>query len=229
MSICDNYKSILNKVSKVALDNNKCIDDILILAVSKTHSVDKIVEAIDCGIKVFGESRVQEAIEKINYIKSLYKDIEFHYIGKIQRNKVSKIVEKFSLIYSVDRKEVLNIVNDKAKEISKLQDILIQINISREQQKSGVLVENLESLLDETIRMDYINLKGFMMMPPNEEDPELNRKYFKEMYNLFIKYKNYKNFNLSILSMGMSGDFEIAISEGANNVRIGSTIFGDRL
>lgn len=228
MSICDNYKLLLKKISNIIVKNKIDNSNVNVLAVSKNHSIYKLISAINCGVTMFGESRIQEAIPKIEKINSLYNNIDFHFIGRIQTNKIKKIVEYFSLIHSVDRIDVLYGINEKAEQLNKIQNILLQINVSKEQQKGGIFVENIESLLNETSKLKNVLLKGFMMMPPNTDNPEDNRKYFTETYKIFDKYKKYGNFNLELLSMGMSDDFDIAISEGANLIRIGSMIFGER-
>ena len=224
--ICENLRIIWERIDKAAKKSGRSKDDITLVAVSKTFPVEKIIEAYECGHKVFGENRVQEALKKIEIVKERQLDIDFHLIGHLQTNKVRYLKDNFSLIQSVDRVEVADLINRRATKIGYKQSILIQVNIAREEQKSGVLMENLNELIDFVVASENLVFSGFMMIPPLVHNPEDNRKYFSEMKKLYDTYKD--SYGLKYLSMGMSDDFEIAIEEGSNMVRIGSAIFGKR-
>ena len=223
MSVIENYNEILNSVKEVSKQANHHVD---ILAVSKTQCVEKMTELALNNVKMFGESKVQEAVPKIEYLSSKYNDLEFHFIGKVQTNKMKKIVEYFSLIHSVDRLDVLPLIDKYAHELNKKQNILIQINIAYEMQKNGIDPVLLDDIIKSALDYKNITLKGLMFMPPYEEDVTKNIPYFKQAAALFYKYKN-DTFN--ILSMGMSHDFKEAVMCGATLVRVGTSIFGERV
>ncbi len=198
------------------------------VAVSKTFNTEHIIAAYAAGQKIFGENRLQEALEKIEQLNG-YSDINFHFIGHIQSNKVKYFNNYFSLIQSVDRIELAEKIDRKACEGHFIQDILIQVNLTREAQKSGVYVENLNGLINSVCKLKNLVLCGFMYIPPYRENPEENRELFREMKKLYDSYKiKIGDENFKYLSMGMSGDFEIAIEEGSNMVRVGTAIFGSR-
>lgn len=223
MSVIENYNEILNSVKEVSKQANHHVD---ILAVSKTQCVEKMTELALNNVKMFGESKVQEAVPKIEYLSSKYNDLEFHFIGEVQTNKLKKIVEYFSLIHSVDRLDVLPLIDKYAHELNKKQNILIQINIAYEMQKNGIDPVLLDDIIKSALDYKNITLKGLMFMPPYEEDVTKNIPYFKQAAALFYKYKN-DTFN--ILSMGMSHDFKEAVMCGATLVRVGTSIFGERV
>ena len=223
MSVIENYNEILNSVKEVSKQANHHVD---ILAVSKTQCVEKMTELALNNVKMFDESKVQEAVPKIEYLSSKYNDLEFHFIGKVQTNKLKKIVEYFSLIHSVDRLDVLPLIDKYAHELNKKQNILIQINIAYEMQKNGIDPVLLDDIIKSALDYKNITLKGLMFMPPYEEDVTKNIPYFKQAAALFYKYKN-DTFN--ILSMGMSHDFKEAVMCGATLVRVGTSIFGERV
>ena len=223
MSVIENYNEILNSVKEVSKQANHHVD---ILAVSKTQCVEKMTELALNNVKMFGESKVQEAVPKIEYLSSKYNDLEFHFIGKVQTNKLKKIVEYFSFFHSVDRLDVLPLIDKYAHELNKKQNILIQINIAYEMQKNGIDPVLLDDIIKSALDYKNITLKGLMFMPPYEEDVTKNIPYFKQAAALFYKYKN-DTFN--ILSMGMSHDFKEAVMCGATLVRVGTSIFGERV
>ncbi|MCA1927104.1 MAG: YggS family pyridoxal phosphate-dependent enzyme [Calditerrivibrio sp.] len=220
---------ILNRISDAAARRGIDGNDITLVAVSKTFSADDIFEVYRCGLRVFGESRLQEANEKIKTLSNL-NDIKFHMIGHIQTNKLKLVGSNFSLIHSVDSIYLADKMNRYFESIGKVQEILIQVNLVNEPQKHGVSVNEIDGLINSLIDKNNIILRGLMFIPPFYDDPEKNRINFRNMNKLFenikVKYKFLKDFN--ILSMGMSDDFEIAIEEGSNMVRIGTAIFGRR-
>lgn len=223
MGVTENYYKVLDEVNEAAAKADHHVD---ILAVSKTQCVEKMEELAINGVRMFGESRVQEAVAKIVYLCNQYNNLEFHYIGKVQTNKLKKIVQYFSLIHSVDRVDVLELIDKYASELNKKQNILIQINIAHETQKNGIDPVLLDNVIKQTLCYKNITLKGLMFIPPYEKDVSKNIVYFKQVAEMFSYYKN-DTFN--ILSMGMSHDFKEAIKCGATLVRIGTSIFGERV
>lgn len=223
----ENYKRVKNKVEEAALKAGRSVDDVRLMCVTKTIEPEYINPVLDEGADLIGENRVQEFLGKKD---DLHLDgVEKHLIGHLQTNKVKQIVGEVDLIQSVDSVKL-------AKEISKVSakkgittDILVEVNIGMEDSKSGISLGETESLLCEIAEMENIRIKGLMTIPPICSEDEA-RKYFYLMHKAFvdIKDKNYNNVNMEILSMGMSGDYEAAIAEGSNIVRVGSAIFGAR-
>ncbi|MBZ4644270.1 MAG: hypothetical protein JG767_1879 [Deferribacteraceae bacterium] len=220
-----NIEIIRERIDKAATKSWRKPEDIHIVAVSKTYPAEKVLDAYNAGLRVFGENKVQEALEKIEILSS-FKDIKFHLIGHLQTNKVKYLKDKFELIHSVDRIEIVQEMQKRFSKLNHIQDILIQVNIAREPQKSGVLPEDFDELLEYVLQANFVRLKGLMLIPPFFDEPQLNRDNFRKMYKLFEKIKTYTD--VEYLSMGMSDDFEIAIEEGSNMVRIGTAIFGKR-
>lgn len=196
--------------------------DTIIVAVSKTKSLDEIRQAASLGINHFGENKLQE-------LKSKYvSDYTWHFIGSIQTNKIKDIVKCASLIHSVDRVNVVNIINKEANKIDKTQSILIQVNVLNEEGKSGVRLSDLDELIKLSQSLPNISLEGLMVIGPSDQDEEKTLYSFKKMNQLFTYYKGrYPNFKY--LSMGMSDDYQLAIKHGSNMIRIGSKIFGERI
>ena len=201
--------------------------EVKLVAVSKTKPESDIMEAYDAGVRDFGENKVQELVSKY---EDLPKDIRWHLIGHLQRNKVKYIIGKTYLIHSVDSLRLAEEIEKEAAKKNVTVDILVQVNISGEESKFGVTKEEAPALVDEIIKMPHINLKGLMTIAPETSNPEEIRYVFKGLKELSIdiKYLNRDNNPVCELSMGMSGDFEAAIVEGATYVRIGSSIFGAR-
>ena len=202
-------------------------EDINLVAVSKTWNEDYILAAYKAGLRIFGESKIQEALVKINTLKS-YHGIKFHFIGNIQSNKIKYFRANFELIHSVDNIRIAQLLNNKCKELNNYQNILIQVNLLKEKQKSGIYENELNDLLIKIGSLPFLKVKGLMFIPPYKDNPEDNRENFKKMYELFNYYKNRYNNDFKYLSMGMSDDFVIAIEEGSNMVRLGTKIFGYR-
>jgi len=209
---------------------NSIPSNVELVLVTKTVSLENIVKALSFGIKNIGENKVQEALSKYDNLKT-YK-VKLHLLGNLQKNKVNKAVKIFDLIQSVDSVELASIINEKSKQINKVQDILIQINISEEENKHGFYInDNLFEKLSIISKMQNINVKGLMTIGKNTEDQKILRSYFSNMKNLKedINRKNIFPNKLEILSMGMSNDYKTAIEEGSNMVRLGSAIFGEGL
>ena len=206
-----------DKIEKIKQE----IGDTLLVAVSKTRSNEEILEAYNCGIRDFGENYVQELIKKMD---SLNKKIRWHMIGHLQTNKVKEIVKRnIYLIESVDSIKLAKVINEEAIKNEKIVNILIEVNIANDDNKTGCRLEDLDELVLFTKELSNINIKGLMAIAPHTEDKKIIRKAFKDMKKLKDKYK------LKLLSMGMSNDYKIAIKEGSNIVRIGTKIFGERV
>ncbi len=194
--------------------------DVDLVAVSKTIGLDRIREAIDDGLRVFGESRVQEAALKAPEMAA--SGCSLHLVGHLQKNKARRAVEMFDLIHSVDSLDLLEAIDRHAGELGKVQRVLIEVKLSPEATKTGADAGALESILKGAAGMNNVRIEGLMTVPPYDEDPEAARPYYRRLRELGEK------FGLKGLSMGMSHDFEVAILEGATIVRVGSAIFGER-
>lgn len=226
MTMQERIDSVKERMEKSALKSGRNVEDIILVAVSKMHPVEDAVEAKKLGLSIFGENKVQEIVDKYPHVE----DAKWHLIGHLQKNKVKYIIDKVDLIHTVDSVELANEINKRAEKIDRIMPILIQINIGKEESKSGIYEEELPKLIEELSHFKNILVSGIMTIPPNDEDKEITRNYFKKMYKLFNQLKEYKydNFNVKYLSMGMTDDFEIAIEEGANIIRVGTGIFGKR-
>ncbi|MBE8189968.1 MAG: YggS family pyridoxal phosphate-dependent enzyme [Candidatus Thioglobus sp.] len=194
-------------------------ENITLIAVSKGKSVDELQEAIACGQRHFGENYLQEALAKIDALQEQNADLIWHFIGPIQSNKTAKIAQNFDWVQSVDRLKIAKRLSQQRPDFLGKLNILLQINIDNEPTKSGVLVDEITDLVKQIQTLKNLNLAGFMCIP----EPQNSAKSFAKMAVIFEQYPH-----LKILSMGMSNDFEIAIKNGANFVRIGTDIFGKR-
>ena len=212
LMISDNLKQVKSRIDSV--QSRKKVE---LIAVSKTRSTKEIQEAVDAGQVHFGENYLQESIEKINFFKG--SGLIWHFIGPIQSNKTSAIADNFDWVHSVDRIKVATRLSDQRNPALGSLNILIQVNVDREETKSGVDIENVGEIVSEIERLPNLSLRGFMTIPR----PENSQNSFAEMKQLISKYPN-----LDSLSMGMSADLEIAIKNGANLVRVGTDIFGQR-
>lgn len=225
MSIKENVQKILERIEK-AKERAGRKDFIYLLGATKGVLPEKIREAYDSGLKLFGENRIQEGLPKIEKLKDL--DIDWHFIGHLQKNKAKEAIENFSLIQSVDSLSLAKRLQQIAQIEEKIIPFLIEINIGDEPTKYGVKVEELPQFIEEVQNFDNLKFKGIMAIPPYNPDPEKVRPYFKEMYKIYEKLSSIFS-SVEYLSIGMSEDFEVAIEEGSNMVRIGRAIFGERL
>ena len=218
---------IQNKIEQAKVRSGRGDDEILLVAVSKTQPFSRILEAQSFGLNVFGENKVQELVEKYPYINN----VRWHLIGHLQKNKVKYIIDKVDMIHSVDSLALAAEINKRSQEIGRKTPILVQINIGKEESKSGIYEEDVNSFLEGISIYDNLIVSGIMTVPPAKASEEITRKYFKKMKSIFTAIKNlgYKNFDIKYLSMGMTDDFEIAIEEGANIIRVGTGIFGQRV
>lgn len=196
--------------------------NVILVAATKTHSVEEIKEAIAAGIKIIGENYVQDAEKKL----VLKNRVKFHFIGHLQKNKVKKAVEIFDMIETVDSIETAKEIDKRCRAVNRIMPVLIEVNIGKEPSKFGCMPKDADALAKEIKFLPNLELKGLMAMAPLFDDPEKCRPYFKEMKKIFDDLK--ERYNLTILSMGMSSSYKIAVEEGANMVRIGALIFGPR-
>ena len=226
-SIEENIIEVKRRVEEAAKKAGRNPEDVLILAVSKTIYVPRIKEAVQCGLNSLGENRVQEIMDKY---EPMGEGINWHLIGHLQTNKVKYIIDKVCLIHSVESLKLADEINKKAEKAGIIMDILVEVNIANEESKFGIKPEDCESFIRELSKMKNINVKGLMTVAPFTENPEENRVYFKGLKDLLVDINNKKidNINMSELSMGMTGDFEVAVEEGATIVRVGTGIFGER-
>lgn len=220
MDVAENFRAIRAELDSIARD-----EKILLVAVTKNHGVELMREAIDAGATDIGENRVQEAAEKF---PALERNATRHLIGHLQTNKVKPAVKLFDLIQSVDSVHLATALDKAAAAIGKVQDVLIQVNAAREPQKSGVLLEDLNTLINFVETTGNLRLRGLMMIAPNLPDAENCRPLFRQMRKLFDELKSARA-AFDFLSMGMTHDYKIAVAEGANVVRVGTAIFGERI
>ncbi|MBS4030040.1 MAG: YggS family pyridoxal phosphate-dependent enzyme [Clostridiales bacterium] len=195
-----------------------------LVAVTKTVPVATIGEAIQLGLTSLGENRLQEALPKVE----MYPAVDWHFIGRLQTNKVKDVVGRFNLIHSLDRWKLAEALHKQAEELDKPVSVLVQVNIAGESQKGGLPPAQLQEFLREAAALPGLRVEGLMTVPPYEEDAERVRPYFREMNRLFHSF-HIPGVKMNILSMGMTHDFIVAVEEGANLVRIGSAIFGERI
>ncbi|MCM1544776.1 MAG: YggS family pyridoxal phosphate-dependent enzyme [Ruminococcus sp.] len=224
-----NLKYISEQIEGAAKKSGRTADDITLMAVTKTVEPIFINHAIDCGIKLIGENKVQEFLSKEEYLK--LGNCDAHLIGHLQTNKVKQIVGRVSMIQSVDSLKLAKEISKQSIKNDVVTKCLIEVNVGDEESKSGISFENVMPLIEEIASLEAIKVEGLMAIPPICEDNEKLCEYFHKMNSLFIdiKGKNIDNINMSVLSMGMSGDYREAIECGATMVRVGSSIFGPRL
>lgn len=222
----ENYKKITENIARAAEKSGRKPQDITLLAATKMVDVDVINHAILSGISYIGENRVQEFLSKYQD----YEPVNKHFIGHLQTNKVKDIIDKVSLIHSVDSYHLAEEISRQAVKRGIAVDILLEINVGDEQSKSGFSYDGAIASAEKIAKLDGVKIKGLMAIPPICENPEQNRPYFAKMKKLFIDIDNKKidNSSMDILSMGMSDDYAVAIEEGANMVRLGTALFGRR-
>ena len=228
MEIAENVIAVKERIAKAAALCGRDPSEIALVAASKMNSADKVKEAVLAGVDACGENRVQELLEK--YEQGAYEGAPLHFIGTLQKNKVKYLVGKVSLIHSVDSFSLLQEIEKQAARRDLVQDVLLEINIAGEDSKSGMEASRLPEILEMAAPLEHVRILGLMAIPPICSDPEENRPYFAKMRQLFVDNagKKYDNSLMKCLSMGMSSDFETAITEGATMVRVGTAIFGRR-
>lgn len=222
----ENLITINEKVEK-ALNRSGRSDDVKLIAVTKTIDIDRIKEVINLGITDIGENKVQELEIKIPILGN---SVNYHMIGYLQSNKVKYIIDKMKLVHSLDRKSLAQEIDKRGKQNNTVVDALIQINVAEEESKFGLRVEEVLPFIEEVLLYDNIRIKGLMTIAPNTDDESLLRNVFRTMYKIKedIISRNYPNLSMDYLSMGMTNDYEIAIEEGSNMIRVGTGIFGKR-
>jgi len=228
MDLKDRLERVHARIKKAAERCSRAADSIHLIAVSKTMPAAVVKEAIAAGVTDLGENYIQEAREKIDALAT--SNVNWHFIGHLQSNKAKYAIRLFDLIHSVDSLKLAQELNKYAQKNGKIQSILVQVNVAREESKSGIYVENTIQLLKSIGQLENIAVKGLMTMPPYFNEPEKVRPFFADLRKLrdHIKAAGIPNIALDELSMGMTGDFEAAIEEGATMVRIGTAIFGER-
>lgn len=227
LKIRNNLENVRARIKKAAERSGRNPDDILLVAVSKTVGVEAIETAIKENVINFGENRVQELLKKYDILKGR---CNWHLIGRLQTNKVKYIVDKVTMIHSLDRLELAEEIQKRAQACNRVVDALIQVNVSGEETKAGISPDEVLDFAKKVSAYSNIRIRGLMTIAPYTEDPESVRWVFRRLKNISvdIERENIDNIDMQYLSMGMSHDFEVAIEEGANIVRIGTSIFGER-
>jgi hypothetical protein len=225
--IKENLKIVEENIEAACKRAGRNRDEVTLIAVSKTKPVEMLREAIEYGMVDFGENKVQEMCDKIDVIPE---KLNWHMIGHLQRNKVKYIVDKSYLIHSVDSLRLAEQINAEAQKKNVVCDILLEVNIANEESKFGLSSEEVPELLAKIKNMKNVRVKGLMTIAPFVDNPEDNREHFRNLHKLFIDMREQTSDNISmeVLSMGMTGDYEVAIEEGATMVRVGTGIFGAR-
>ncbi len=223
----ENLEHVQENIKKACKKAGRSTDEVTLIAVSKTKPVEMLQEIYDEGIREFGENKVQEMCSKMEVMPS---DIRWNMIGHLQTNKVKYIVGKTSLIHSVDSLHLAKEIQKQAVKNDVICDILVEVNIAGEETKFGTSRDEAIALVEEIAKLDHIRIKGLMTIAPFVDDPEDNREYFKAIKQLSVDIaaKNIDNVSMNVLSMGMTGDYTVAIEEGATMVRVGTGIFGAR-
>ena len=224
--IAENIKSVKQRIENAAKRAGRNPEDIILIAVSKTVEAERVQMAVDAGIEILGENRVQEILAKYDCVKGA----SWHMIGHLQTNKVKQVVGKVSLIHSVDSLHLLDEIERVSEVKNTVSHFLLQVNVSGEESKFGISPDDVFKFTEYAENLKHSKLSGLMTIPPPVADPYENKKYFDKLFEISvdIQSKNYDNISMDILSMGMSGDFEAAIECGSTMVRVGSAIFGNR-
>ncbi|MEE0716596.1 MAG: YggS family pyridoxal phosphate-dependent enzyme [Eubacterium sp.] len=225
--ILENIKQVEENIIKSCEKVGRDPKEVTLIAVSKTKPYTAIEEALPSGVLDYGENKVQELTEKYEILP---KDIRWHMIGHLQRNKVKYLVGKVELIHSVDSLRLANQIETEFAKKNEIANILIEVNMANEESKFGITSETTEQLVREISKLEHVRIKGLMTIAPYTDNPETNRVYFRNMKKLSVDIaeKNIDNVSMNVLSMGMTGDYQVAIEEGATMVRVGTGIFGER-
>ena len=226
-SIKENITTVEEIIAEECKKAGRSVDDVTLMAVSKTKPVEMLREAYEYGCRDFGENKVQELLDKYEVMP---KDIRWHMIGHLQRNKVKYIVDKVYLIHSVDSLRLAEEISKEAIKKNVCVNILVEVNVANEESKFGTTCEEVMQLVHEIAQLPNICIKGLMTIAPFVEDAEENRAYFQKLKKISVDImeENNDNINMGVLSMGMTGDYPVAVSEGATYVRVGTGIFGER-
>ena len=225
--IKENLEEVEARITRACERSGRERSEVTLISVSKTKPVEMLQEAYDAGSRDFGENKPQEIREKYPQLPT---DIRWHMIGHLQRNKIKYIIDKVYMIHSVDSIRLAEAIDEEAKKHGIVMPVLIEVNVAEEESKFGVHLDEVESLIRQISELSNIRVQGLMTIAPFTENAEDNRIYFRKLRNLYvdIKDKNIDNVNMCNLSMGMTGDYEVAVEEGATMVRVGTGIFGAR-
>lgn len=225
--LLDNLKDVEERIQAACDRSGRKREDVLLVAVSKTKPVEMIEEVMTAGIVDFGENKPQELRDKYEVLPQ---NLRFHMIGHLQTNKIKYVIDRVVLIHSIDSIHMAEAVNAEAKKHNRIMPVLVEVNVAQEESKSGFLVEKTENAIREIAKLSNIRVEGLMTIAPFVENAEENRQYFVKLRKLSVDIaaKNIDNVTMHHLSMGMTGDYEVAIEEGATMVRVGTGIFGER-
>ena len=225
--LLDNLKDVEERIQAACDRSGRKREDVLLVAVSKTKPVEMIEEVMTAGIVDFGENKPQELRDKYELLPQ---NLRFHMIGHLQTNKIKYIIDRVVLIHSIDSIHLAEAVNAEAKKHNRIMPVLVEVNVAQEESKSGFLMEKTENAIREIAKLSNIRVEGLMTIAPFVENAEENRQYFVKLRKLSVDIaaKNIDNVTMHHLSMGMTGDYEVAIEEGATMVRVGTGIFGER-
>lgn len=224
VEVVENLRVVLGEIEK-AQRQREFDEPVTLVAVTKNHGVEMMRQAIDAGVTHIGENRIQEAAEKF---AELERTVTKHLIGHLQTNKAKQAVQLFDLIHSVDSGHLATAIDKAALSVGKIQDVLIQVNLAKEDSKSGVYEENLSALIELVDALQNLRLRGLMLIAPNYSEVENCRPLFRRMNQIFRAIQSTRR-DFDFLSMGMTHDYKIAVEEGANVVRVGTAIFGERI
>ena len=225
--LADNYRQVLNNIQDACQAVGRDPKEVTLVAVSKTKPVEMLQQVYDAGARVFGENKVQELTDKY---EALPKDIQWHMIGHLQRNKVKYIVDKVDMIHSVDSYRLAQTIETEAAKKNVTVSVLLEVNVAEEESKFGLKMDEVLPLVQQISELPHVQVKGLMTIAPFVSNPEDNREIFRKLKKLSvdIEAKNINNTTMSVLSMGMTGDYMVAVQEGATMVRVGTGIFGER-
>ena len=225
--LSDNLQKVRSNIINSCEAVGRNPDEVTLIAVSKTKPVEILQEAYDAGARIFGENKVQEILDKYDQLPS---DIQWHMIGHLQRNKVKYIIDKVAMIHSVDSLRLAETIEQEAAKKDIVMPVLLEVNVAEEESKFGLKLEEVLPLVEKISHFPHVQIMGLMTIAPFTLNPEDNRKVFRTLKKLSvdISEKNINNVNMSVLSMGMTGDYEVAVQEGSTMVRVGTGIFGER-
>ena len=225
--LADKLNLVKKNIEEACDTAGRSPQQVTLIAVSKTKPVEMLKEAYDAGARVFGENKVQEIVDKYDQMPS---DVQWHMIGHLQRNKVKYIVDKVALIHSVDSLRLAQTIEQEAAKHDVCVPILLEVNVAQEETKFGLKTEEVLPLVESIAKFPHIKIQGLMTIAPYVQNPEENRPIFRQLKKLSVDIaaKNINNVTMSVLSMGMTGDYQVAVQEGATMVRVGTGIFGER-
>lgn len=225
--IKENIEEVKRQIEEACARGNRKKEEVTLIAVSKTKPLEDLAAAYEAGCRDFGENKVQEILEKAPDMPS---DARFHMIGHLQRNKVRQVLPHVVMIHSVDSVRLAEQIQQEAEKLGKTIDVLLEVNVAKEESKFGFYPEEIMEAAEQISRFSHVRIQGLMTIAPFVEEAEENREVFQKLYQLSvdIKKKNIDNVNMCVLSMGMTGDYQVAIEEGASMIRVGTGIFGAR-